>query len=408
MKILVCLVSRQHIPNLMSVHAVKPDRLALMVSKKMISECRYEHLLYALEKGGLNYQCKKDLIYVDDENSVASASLALDEYLEGLKQDPDNEIIVNITGGTKPLSIGAFIVSEKKRLKMLYISESDQTKALDLKGEKLPLDHKITIAEFLGGYGYKVFNEKEMIQAEEDAQRTTDLAANLASKIGDKSFWESLSKLNNIKKDNEDNSIHLCKENGICITDAVLRDKIASQFGLSVEESCLIGKLSGRDALFLAGKWLEVFIWKCLCPLVGSAIWDLHLGCKFGTNDLKGKVTDNEWDVIFIRDQSLCIIECKTGELSQYSSSGSDLIYEIAGIKSQLQALRVKTFLATTSDKVKDKEETVKKDLLLRSKVYDCDIIPSWEIRNLASLFLTQDRSLSKNVYKTFFKNQVR
>ena len=58
----------------------------------------------------------------------------------------------------------------------------------------------------------------------------------------DKSLWESLSKLNNIKKDNEDNSIHLCKENGICITDAVLRDKIASQFGLSVEESCLIGK----------------------------------------------------------------------------------------------------------------------------------------------------------------------
>ena len=122
MKILVCLVSRQHIPNLMSVHAVKPDRLALMVSKKMISECRYEHLLYALEKGGLNYRCKKDLIYVDDENSVASASLALDEYLEGLKQDPDNEIIVNITGGTKPLSIGAFIVSEKKRLKRIPIN----------------------------------------------------------------------------------------------------------------------------------------------------------------------------------------------------------------------------------------------------------------------------------------------
>lgn len=36
-----------------------------------------------------------------------------------------------------------------------------------------------------------------------------------------------------------------------------------------------------------------------------------------------------------MKDQSLCIIECKTGELLKYSSSGSDLIYEIAGIKSQ-------------------------------------------------------------------------
>lgn len=109
-----------------------------------------------------------------------------------------------------------------------------------------------------------------------------------------------------------------------------------------------------------------------------------------------------------MKDQSLCIIECKTGELLKYSSSGSDLIYEIAGIKSQLQELRVKTYLATTSDKVKDEEGIVKEDILIRSKVYDCDIIPAWEIRNLAGLYLSKDKSLSGKVFKTFFENKVR
>lgn len=407
MKILVYLISRQHIPNLISIHAIKPDRLALMVSKKMVTECRYEYLLYALEKGDMNYRCKKDLIPVNDENSVMSAASALKTYLdETLKKYPDAEIIVNITGGTKPLSIGSYIESEKRGLELLYISESDQTRALDMVGGSKPLTHKITIAEFLGGYGYRIFNEIEMAQSEEQAHQTAELAAILASKIDDSCLWENLGKLHKLKKDKGDNGILITKENEIYIEDLELRKRLASQFGLSTEESCLVGKIDGKYISFLTGKWLEVFVWKLLNPLVGSAIWDLHLDCKFGTNDLKGQVTDNEWDVIFMRDQSLCIIECKTGDLVNYSSSGSDLIYEIAGIKSQLQALRVKTYLATTSDKVRNKEDTVKEDLLLRSRVYDCNIIPAWEISDFANLFLSHDKSLPGIVFRTFFGNK--
>jgi hypothetical protein len=110
------------------------------------------------------------------------------------------EIIVNITGGTKPLSIGAYIESEKRGLELLYISESDQTKALDMKGGYKPLTHNITIAEFLGGYGYSIFNEVEMAQSEEQALQTVKLAATLASKIEDKNLWENLGKLRYLKK----------------------------------------------------------------------------------------------------------------------------------------------------------------------------------------------------------------
>jgi hypothetical protein len=368
---------------------------------------RPQYLLYALEKGGMNYRCKKDLIHVEDENSVASASLALKTYLDDIsKKIPGVEIIVNITGGTKPLSIGAYIESEKRGLELLYISESDQTKALDMMGGYKPLTHNITIAEFLGGYGYSVLNDVEMAKEEEQAMQTAKLAATLASKIDDKCLWENLGKLRELKKD--DDEILLSKENNIFIEDFKLREQIVRQFSLLDEGSCLVGKIKGKDVLFLTGKWLEVFIWALLNPLVGTAIWDLHLNCKFGKNDMKGQTTDNEWDVIFMRDQSLCIIECKTGNLSQYSSSGSDLIYEIAGIKSQLQALRVKTYLVTTSEKVKGKEEIIKKDLLLRSTAYDCDIIPAWEIRNLANQYIDEKKPPTGNVFKTFFKRNAR
>lgn len=49
MKLLLCLISDQHVPNLLSVHAVKPNLLLLVVSEKMKKDGVASNFLNALD-----------------------------------------------------------------------------------------------------------------------------------------------------------------------------------------------------------------------------------------------------------------------------------------------------------------------------------------------------------------------
>ncbi|MGB2611809.1 MAG: hypothetical protein WBC80_22795 [Isosphaeraceae bacterium] len=55
MRTLLCLLSDQHVPNLLSVHHFKPDRLVLVESQQMQERKVGDHFLQALALDGLNY-----------------------------------------------------------------------------------------------------------------------------------------------------------------------------------------------------------------------------------------------------------------------------------------------------------------------------------------------------------------
>lgn len=55
MRVLLCLLSAQHVPNLLSVHHYQPDRLVLIESHGMQKKRAAANLLAALKLGGLDY-----------------------------------------------------------------------------------------------------------------------------------------------------------------------------------------------------------------------------------------------------------------------------------------------------------------------------------------------------------------
>ena len=59
MKIMTCLISGQHVPNLLAIQAVKPDWLDLVVTPRMTG--KESQLLRALEVSGLDYRLKHDI-----------------------------------------------------------------------------------------------------------------------------------------------------------------------------------------------------------------------------------------------------------------------------------------------------------------------------------------------------------
>ena len=340
-----------------------------------------------------------------EENSIDAINNGLQN---AFKKHPNDEWIINLTGGTKPMSIGAYEFSKNKGLKTLYIAEGNQHEAIDLLGgPSVPIDHKLSTAEFLAGYGFDVLNSGSLAKSEEGARQLIDIASLLAKHNEDPDLRGFLGRLQDFKeakikldkRDWEKNGFVLSEEDDVFLNDEVLRTKIASKFGLCAIGSKLTGRLDRHAAEFLTGKWLEVFIWSLLLSFVDKGIWDHHLGVSAGG---KGAGENNDLDISFMRNQSLCIVECKTGG-QEHDPEADGVLYKIEAVKSGPRALRVETYLATTSDNIKDNSNGgIKEKLLRRSKIYGCNIIPGWRIKDLAELYLSNDPRLSLEVAGAF------
>jgi hypothetical protein len=127
MKVMVCLISDQHVPNLLSVHAVEPDLLFLVETPGMKAKRGASNFIRALRMGS-SKKPKCRIIALEEENSIEATMELLGNLFS---KYPDAEWTVNITGGTKPMSIGAFEFFESKIAKILYVPIIGQNRAIN-------------------------------------------------------------------------------------------------------------------------------------------------------------------------------------------------------------------------------------------------------------------------------------
>ncbi len=115
-------------------------------------------------------------------------------------------------------------------------------------------------------------------------------------------------------------------------------------------------KLTKYEVEFLTGGWLEIFVWALLARHSDAlGIWDVRLGLEVSRC---GDQSGNDFDVAFMHNHGLSMIECKSG--SQGHDRGGDVLYKIEAVTRQFRALRVRSYLATTATNVLDKENKVK------------------------------------------------
>lgn len=405
MKIMVCLISVQHVPNLLSIQSVRPDRLILAVTSGM--KGKELQLLDALKAGGLDYRTRHEILELGkgEEQSADIIYRKLQDIFEVRK---DDEWIINLTGGTKPMSIGAYEFSKDNSLKTLYISEGNQDKAIDLlRGPSVNMNHKVSTAEFLAGYGFEILNYDSLELTENRARGLRELATHMALHNEESDLRGLLGRLQSFKdamirldkKRWEKSGLTISREDDVFLEDESLRGRIASQFDLNESGNRFIGTLERHAAEFLTGKWLEVFVWSLLLPFQGKGIWDVHMGVSAGKSGPGGY---NDIDVSFMRNQSLCIIECKTGAQG-HDPEANEVLYKIEAVKSGPKALRVDTYLATTSPNVIDPNTgEIRESLRRRSEIYGCRIIPGRKITDLAGQQISNDPLLKNEVANLF------
>jgi hypothetical protein len=356
-----------------------------------------ENFLKALEIGGMTHFQAEDrcrILHLPDENSISAAR----EIFQGVTSEyPEDDWIVNITGGTKPMSIAAYdFFRDRDNATIYYVSLKNQ-EALNFSGGiPLKLDHKVTIREFLAGYGFSLTDESDIKEGEARAEQWFDASVYLVANYNNPMVKDFLKKISTISRDTKRNGrkkgLDIQDSDGLNLEDRVLLEYLLKIFpSIKVNGNSIVGKLTVHEVCFLTGGWLEVFVWFLLFRHSDKlGIWDVHLGLEVGKKDSSTTKTKspNELDVAFMQDQSLYSIECKTGE-QKHDKNGDNALYKVEAIKKNFGAIKVKSCLATTSENVIDKKTgKIKEQLATRADIYKCNIVLREQLQKIAKKYL--------------------
>ena len=379
MRILLCLLSDQHVPNLISVHHFRPDQLILVETQKMKSDGTAKRLLAALAEGGLNYGLGENA-HVETLNHEDSLHDVSQTVKAAFRRFPSDDWIVNVTGGTKPMSIGTFQFFHNLDAELVYVNNARPETILWLDGSReQTCSYLPRIKEWLLGYGFRVNKtDTKLDQAQARAQRTWECARLLAESASpsDLVLWNDDERRRARNKGIELLPSHQSE----LMLRADIRRSLSLTFGLQDDGDRLSGGLDEYGARFLAGEWLDVFFWGLLTRLSGSiAVSDVRIGLEVVGQD----GANNEFDVTFMHRHQLCMIECKSG--AQEHDLGTEILYKIEAVMRQFRAIRIRKILATTSPSVfQPGTEQIRPPLAARSQLYECTIVTHPMIRQLA------------------------
>lgn len=374
MNILVCLLSQQHVPNLLSVQHEKPDFLVLVESEAMRRNHASKHFLTALDLGGLGYADRCEILPLDD----VADFIAIRKCFQGLYgKYPQDTWTINLAGGTKPMSIVAYEFFKAVGARLLYIEFSRPGYIIQIEPpQTLQCLYKPTISEFLAGYGFEQKKSQQKIQAAEDrALQCYEAARTIAEHAPQQNLL-----------DLDRDTWNKARDKGLDLPPGSLRPQsievrksLVDTFNLrEAADQGLTGTVDKYVIQFLTGGWLESFLWNILSRYADPlGVWDVRLGLEPAAG-----ASTNDFDIAFMHNYALNMIECKSG--SQSHDRDGDVLYKIEAVTRQFRALGVRSWLATTSQNIFNDHNNLKPQLRDRADIYACRFLTASEIQHLA------------------------
>lgn len=305
--LLISLISDQAIPNIQMIKEVRSK----------YENCDYLMITTnVMEKKGVSDNILKACNIIEN---VRKIEVSCDSYVDIKKLISDlnysdyEKIIVNITGGTKMMMLAAFdFFKEMSNTEIYYIpGNSLKYSQLYPENSKPTFAQKIKLKEYLTGYGFKITEtESSGITIEQT-----------------KIIFDSYCKGEFDKHKDAQTILRAKRGKGILkIDDSNELSEFLSDIKYTPVEK---GKLNQLEIKYLSGEWFEEYIgYKVKTDLelsdneilVGAKIFAESKGKNI--NSLKELIDDdseadnnkveNEIDVMFVYNNSLYVIECKT------------------------------------------------------------------------------------------------
>lgn len=372
-KILVCLISEQHIPNLLSIHHINPDILVLIETPFMKRRKAGENLQKALRLGNLHFNDSTLIVRsFEQEDSVYAMRALLQDLKAELEKDYADcgvEWHVNVSGGLKTMSIGAFLSFEEVRdARLWYIENRKPDVLLQLNSQhshSKHINYRPTTREFMAGYDFTIENkDSSLTKNRAMAEKLWSCARIFAQ------YEHSVVSMSHIRRDESRKRGGLLEASDIVCQSQEAREALQDNFDLSQ-------KLSKDAMKFLTGEWLEVFFMGLLAKRQEAlAMWDVNMGISLKQGNVR-----NEYDVCYLRHYNFSSIECKTG--NQRDDDITEILYKVKTTTEQFRALRVRPYLAMTSEHLLS-DDKIKEKFAKRADAYNITLLSRYDIQELA------------------------
>lgn len=299
----ICLVGQQPLPNLIPALSIetRPREVILLVSDGMKE--RADLLGGNFE----NLGCKVARVEISPYRIDEIRTTLLDV----LAHHDDASVVLNATGGTKIMAMGAYDVFRSLGKAAFYVdTDNNQIIPLLPEGAVTPLPDVVKVKTYLSAYGYDI-KDKGVYQIPLERQQLCDHLVANASR-----YAAALTVLNGCAASAEKKDPPWAKLEDKHLHFSELQELLThfSQAGLVHLSRNHLYFLSEDARRFAGGGWLEDYVVKSVNRLKGEKIVHDHLANV--VVETRAGVR-NEIDLAFTARNRLHLIECKSGKLSE-------------------------------------------------------------------------------------------
>lgn len=368
----VILVSEQTIPNLMFLKWLLSNNgggileLFCVTTEYMEQKNKIKAIQKAL--GEINSFFAKMTPIIVDENNLEEIIKKIEVQFSDLPIY--DEIHVNITGGTKIMSIACYEVFKNKENTVLYYQPVN--KPVQILNSKIPeisknnIEANISIKEYLDAYNVAYKIDNICVKDWNYNQAVLPIVENMTS---ERSIYLELQNNEYFRK--------MLKKKGALEFDKIDSEKLSRlQNNPTVEQlmRCSVrfgfasDKITGKEIKYITGGWFEEYVYQKLKTEKKLDDDSIALNIRIVNSDDKDK---NELDVAYIEGKTnprLNIVECKSFiDEALQAKLLTDTLYKMQALKKDF-GLTVKSYLYTMS--------IIKKESVLsRAKDLDIEII---------------------------------
>lgn len=298
-----CLVSKQTMANLGPIERYRPNEVVLFVTEPMREAA--EALEHSIKMGSRAVRISR--VGVPNANDMDHC---IEIILEALGNYDPEEVAVNVTGGTKIMSMAASAAACTAGAKAFYLEiQENKISLIDIFAgsnamESHVLKHKLKIKQLLASYGVEVLESKAMGSLSSDEWEVVKRI------LSTDSMMDAIPRLNEL-------AVKAEKLNPMIVDVPPMAGDLLPKFDTLCDEFARIGRLevlgrkikfrSEEDRFFVAGGWLERLVFNELSAMRLSPMGNMTV-MGHGQNEL---------DVAFVHDGALYIVECKTCNMSE-------------------------------------------------------------------------------------------
>lgn len=372
MTVHIAIVSEQPVPNVLPLLETDIDAKEVIFLHTGRFTDNISYLESTLKPKGLKVQA--ELIPDSVAYDYTEMEAIVGERIEQLQAN-DKQPMINITGGTKLMSLGAFLAAFNRDVDAYYV-EDNSLQWVNTAGQRdlTPLTTSLKLDQFLAIHGTQVESTgSEQVPPEEQA---------VIDYMTDNLDW-LIRVIPHINK-------------GLNVPEGQVGHIDSFKAPVELLDYCdemeTLGFLEETDGgfkptseeygQFLVSGWLEKHIYLALRRVLknnGLKGEHFHSVQITRSNKKSGKVVRNELDVVALVNNHLFVFECKnrvTKKTQESYKTVDDNIYKLNSLKNDVAGARTKAIYVSTYD-VKPAQ---------RERVHATPNVELWELQSLKQL----------------------